>query len=78
LPSGWKTTSIFGSLFNTFIIRSALDLLQIKVDYLAVHGDDVDLEVQSRGDAINLLLTLKDFGFDVSPLKTSIGTKLLP
>lgn len=74
LPSGWKTTSIIGSLFNTFIVWAALKLTQKQASYIAVHGDDLDMEVQTHHDAIVISAKINDFGFEVSPLKTSIGT----
>lgn len=52
LPSGWKTTSIFGSLFNSFIIKAILEVLNIEVSYLATHGDDTDLELKTISEAI--------------------------
>lgn len=41
--SGFKTTSIFGSLINYCICRTVMDKLGIYPDYLAVLGDDIDL-----------------------------------
>jgi hypothetical protein len=74
LPSGWKTTSIIGSLFNTFIVRAALISTGKTASYIAVHGDDLDMEVRSYHDAVVLSAKINEFGFEVSPLKTSIGT----
>lgn len=41
--SGFKTTSIFGSLINYCICRTVMGKLGVQPDYLAVLGDDIDL-----------------------------------
>lgn len=41
--SGFKTTSIFGSLINLAICWSVLSKLDIKPIFLAVLGDDIDI-----------------------------------
>lgn len=65
LPSGWKTTSIFGTLFNQFIIRSCCSKLDIIPSYLATHGDDVDLELPNHTDVHKLLDAMNEYGFEV-------------
>jgi len=52
LMSGWKTTSIFGSLTNISIFRCALQYAEAPdPTYLAVLGDDIDV---SFDRAVNL------------------------
>lgn len=41
--SGFKTTSIFGSLINYCICQTIMRKLGIQPDYLTVLGDDIDL-----------------------------------
>lgn len=41
--SGFKTTSIFGSLINLTICRSVLQWASVDPDFVAVLGDDIDL-----------------------------------
>lgn len=41
--SGWKTTSIFGSIINYCISKTIMDNLGLKWQYMVVLGDDIDL-----------------------------------
>lgn len=41
--SGFKTTSIFGSIINLTICRTILIRAQMDPDFVAVLGDDIDL-----------------------------------
>lgn len=43
LMSGFKTTSIFGSLINLCICRAVLRSLAYEPEFLAVLGDDIDI-----------------------------------
>lgn len=43
LMSGFKTTSIFGSLINLCICRAVLWSLAYEPEFLAVLGDDIDI-----------------------------------
>lgn len=45
--SGIKVTSIFGSLINLTMLQLAIELsgIQVDVEYIAVLGDDLDLQV---------------------------------
>lgn len=45
---------------------------------MVTHGDDVDLELDSIYSAQQLMLKLNSFGFEISPLKTTIATKWRP
>lgn len=45
--SGFKTTSIFGSIINLTICRTVLARAQMDPDFVAVLGDDIDLGFDS-------------------------------
>lgn len=42
--SGWKVTSIFGSLINYSVLLLAMEIAKLpNYDYCAVLGDDIDV-----------------------------------
>jgi len=41
--SGFKTTSIFGSIINLTICKTILEKASMDPDFIAVLGDDIDL-----------------------------------
>lgn len=45
LLSGWKTTSIFGSLINASLALANIDYNKIKLKFITVLGDDIDLSI---------------------------------
>lgn len=78
LMSGWKTTSIFGTLINTIVIKMALEQEGLSYTLLKIHGDDVDIELNDYSSAIWLLGCLNKFGFDISRLKNMIHNRYNP
>lgn len=45
--SGIKMTSIFGSIINYAILMSIINRFDIKLSYVAVLGDDIDISLDS-------------------------------
>lgn len=54
LMSGWKTTSIFGSIINYCIMITVMSNLGYSPTYCAVLGDDIDLSFDERVSAVKI------------------------
>lgn len=71
LMSGWKTTSIFGSLVNISIFRCALRYAKApKPSYLVVLGDDIDVSFDWGVDLDSLYDFYDLISFPVAKNKT--------
>lgn len=81
--SGFKTTSIFGSLINITICLTVLTQLGIQPSFLAVLGDDIDLGFEVNINPTLLYNAYEQLNFPIAIDKTkftkglNVGTDFL-
>lgn len=71
--SGIKMTSIFGSIINYAILMSIVDFHQIRISYIAVLGDDIDISLPNQEDAVKIFAMYDSMNFPVSIEKSYIS-----
>lgn len=76
--SGWKITSILGTILNRALILASANMSKVNIRTLYVHGDDLDLELDSYSDAFLLAETINLNGFDISIDKNMINNRYYP
>lgn len=68
--SGWKVTSLFGSLINWGNFLTVNSDEKFKVVYIAVLGDDIDLTFESLQGSEQLFSRYDEINFPISASKT--------
>ncbi len=68
--SGFKTTSIFGSLINLTICKSVLAKANFDPDFIAVLGDDIDLGFDSVIEPVTIYEIYDSISFPIAKDKT--------
>lgn len=74
LMSGWKMTSLYGTLMNMFIFRSIAELCNFSYDHYFAQGDDLDIVTDDLSGAYTLIDAYKKLGFKVARDKFYINS----
>lgn len=73
LLSGWKMTSLIGSLASAIVVDYVNDQLGTNMDYI-VQGDDIIIALQANATKENVLNAIKNFGLIINEKKSTFGT----